>query len=83
MSAEANLVNLKSRSYLTHPNQNLFLMLRNLDKCIKTHANSIHVFENTYEEFLTTYTNLNIPCTSYETEILTDICSTCIIMEMR
>lgn len=47
-SAEADLVNLKSSGYLTHPNQNLFLMLRKLEECFKKHADSIHVFENTF-----------------------------------
>jgi len=58
-------------------------MLRNLEECFQKHADSIHVFENTYEEFLTAYTKLNFPCTIHETEILTDKCSTFIIMRMR
>jgi len=82
-SAEALLVNLKSRGYLTHPNNNLFQMLKNLESCFILHANSNNVFEETLDDFFNKYSNLTFPCTEHQTEILTDICSSFIIMRMR
>jgi len=82
-SAEAELVNLKSRGYLTHPNNNLFKMLKKLEFCFTLHANSNSVFEETLDDFFNKYSNLTFPCTKHQTEILTDICSSFIIMRMR
>jgi len=82
-SAEAQLVNLKSRGYLTHPNNNLFQMLKNLELCFTLHANSNNVFEETLDDFFNKFTNLTFPCTEHQTEILTDICSSFVIMRMR
>ncbi|KAL4088985.1 hypothetical protein QTP88_024063 [Uroleucon formosanum] len=61
-SPEAELVNLKSRGYLTHPNQNVFLILRSLELSFVKHAGSINVFNETLSDFLSTNNPLTFEC---------------------
>lgn len=82
-SPEAELVYLKSRGYLTHPSQNVFLILRSLELSFVKHAGSIDVFNETLSDFLSTNNSLTFECNVHQTDILTDICSTFVIMRMR
>ncbi|KAL4088933.1 hypothetical protein QTP88_024011 [Uroleucon formosanum] len=61
-SPEAELVNLKSRGYLTHPNQNVFLILRSLELSFVKHAGSINVFNEILSDFLSTNNPLTFKC---------------------
>lgn len=82
-SSEAELVNMKSKGYLTHPSQKLYLILKNLELSFVKHADSIDVFDKTYTDFINTYYNLSFTCNKHQIDMLTDICSTYIIMRMR
>jgi len=48
---EAELVNLKTSGFLTHPNKNLYLIIKLIEVCFEKHAESLNVFEDTYEDF--------------------------------
>jgi len=47
----ADLVNLKTQGFLTHPNHYLFKLLESLELCFMKHAESSSPFDDTYEEF--------------------------------
>lgn len=47
----ADLVNLKTRGFLTHPNNNLFLIIQQVELCFEKYADSSNPFENTFEDF--------------------------------
>jgi len=82
-SPEAELVNLKSKGYLTHPNLNLFFILRNLELSFVKYADSSDVFNETLSDFLSTNNTLTFECNVHQTDLLTDLCSTFVIMRMR
>ena len=67
----------------SHPNKNLFLILRSLELSFVKHAGSIDVFNETLSYFLSTNNPLTFECYVHQTDILTDICSTFVIMRMR
>ena len=67
----------------SHPNKNLFLILRSLELSFVKHAGSIDVFNETLSDFLSTNNPLTFECNVHQTDILTDICSTFVIMRMR
>jgi len=78
VGTEADLLNNKSRGYLTHPDRNLYLILKHLETCFSKHAASHDVFENTFNEFFSMHIGLNclkFPCLEHQTEILTNIFS--------
>lgn len=79
----AELVNVKSRGYLTHPNTNLFKLLKSLEISFEKFADSPTVFEDTYEDFFSKNVNINFPCIEHQTDIITDICTYYLIMRMR
>jgi len=80
----ADLVNLKTRGFLTHVNQNMFQIIQVLEVCFLKHAGSANPFDDTFEEFFST-DNLKLcfPCVDHKTEVLTDICVMYITMRMR
>lgn len=81
---EADLLNEKTRGYLTHPNNNLYKILKTLEVSFTKFANSPNVFEETCNElFDTKTTNTTFPCTEHQTDMLVDICSFYITMRMR
>jgi len=75
--SESELVNLKSEGFLSNPNENVFKILQ---VCVFTKHASI-VFENTYEFFLIS-TMLKFPCTDHKKQMMADIFSYYIIMQM-
>lgn len=84
MGKEADLINAKTRGYLTYPSINLYIIVKCLEECFALHANASDVFENTYEEFFK-QNMTEVPCTIQEHQIkmLTNIFSYYIIMRMR
>jgi len=80
---EAALVQAKSKGYLTHPDHNLFIILRYLETCFEKHANSNDVFELTYNEFFNNKFELKFSCSMHKVEMLTNIFSYYITMRMR
>lgn len=82
---EADLINAKTRGYLTYPSSNLYVIVKRLEECFAIHANSSDVFENIYEEFFKRNMTLKFSCSIKEHQIkmLTDIFSYYIIMRMR
>lgn len=58
---EAVLVNLKSRGFLTNPDQHLFNILKLLESCFAKHASSQNLFEDTFEEFFKIKISLSQP----------------------
>ncbi|KAL4131520.1 hypothetical protein QTP88_008815 [Uroleucon formosanum] len=70
----AELVNVKSRGYLTHPNTNLFILLKALEISFEKFADSLTVFEDTYyEDYFSKNVNINFPCVEHQTDTITDI----------
>lgn len=82
IKSESELVNLKSKGFLTHLNENLLKIVQVLESCFTMHASSPDVFENTYEFFLIS-TKLKFLCPDYKKQMIADIFSCYIIMQMR
>jgi hypothetical protein len=81
---EATLVHLKSRGFLTNPDQNLFHILKLLESCFAKHASSQNVFEDTFEEFFKINNlNLNFPCADHKSNVMSDLFTYYITMRMR
>ncbi|XP_016664700.1 uncharacterized protein LOC107885562 [Acyrthosiphon pisum] len=80
---EADLVQAKSKGYLTHPDHNLFIILKRLELCFGKYCRSNDVFEETYNEFFKSYSTIYFPCYLHKNDILTNIFSYYIIMRMR
>lgn len=49
---EADLVQAKSKGYLTHPDHNLYIILKKLEHCFGKYCRSNDVFEETFNQFL-------------------------------
>jgi len=80
----ADLVNLKTRRFLTHFNQNLFQIIQVLKTCFLKNASSANSFDDTFEEFFCTENlKLCFPCVEHKTDVLTDTCVMYITMRMR
>ena len=80
----ADLVNLKTRGFLTHPNHYLFKLLESLELCFMKHAESLSPFDDTHEEFFQTENiTITFPCNLHKTEIITDIFIMYLTMRMR
>jgi len=78
-----DLVNLKTRGFLTHPNNNLFLIIRQGELCFEKHADSSIPFENTFEDFFQNENRiLTFPCKQHKVDILTNIFVMYITMRM-
>lgn len=71
---EAKLLNLKSRGYLTIPDQNLFSILKLLECCFAEHATSQSVFEDTFEEFFKiNKLSLKFPRADHKSQVMSDL----------
>ena len=49
---KADLINMKTKGFLTYPNSNLYIIIKHIEECFAIHANSNDVFEKTFEEVL-------------------------------
>ncbi|KAE9522345.1 hypothetical protein AGLY_017257 [Aphis glycines] len=65
LGMESELVNLKSKGFLTHPSV--------LETCFCKHASASDVFENTYNEFFLHVTSLTFSCSIHKYEMIKDI----------
>jgi len=54
----ADLVNLKTSGFLTHPNHQMYMVIKFLETSFSKYADSINVFEDTYEDL---FKNDNLP----------------------
>ncbi|KAL5240713.1 hypothetical protein ACI65C_008123 [Semiaphis heraclei] len=80
----ADLVNLKTRGFLTHPNHYLFKLLESLELCFMKLAESSSPFDDTHEEFFQAENiTITFPCNIHKTEIITEIFIMYITMRMR
>lgn len=82
---EADLIQAKTRGYLTYPSSNLYIIVKCFEECFAIHSNSSDVFQDTYETFFKQNFTLKFLCTiqDHKIEILTNIFSYYIIMRMR
>jgi len=78
---EAELVNLKSKGVLTHPNIHLFHFLTKVEESFATHCQHKNVFD------LTVYDVLNFPisfpCNEHKIQVVSSILTNYLIMRMR
>lgn len=81
---DADLVNMKTRGFLSHPNHHLYTIIKMFETSFEKHADSLNVFEDTYEDLLS---NDNVilkwECSVHKSEILTEIYTMYIVMRMR
>jgi len=71
---QIKLVNLKTRRFLTHANNNLFLIIQQVELCFEIYANSSNPFKNTFEEFFQNENRiLTFPCKQHKVDMLTNI----------
>lgn len=81
---DADLVNMKTKGFLTHPNHNLYVIIKTFESSFEKHADSLNVFEDTYEDLIINNKfNLKWKCPSHDSELLTEIYSMYIVMRMR
>jgi len=85
ISKEADLVQAKTKGYLTYQDSNLYKIIKQLEECFALNASSNDVFENTCNEFFTRNLNIKFNCTirEHQKEMLTNIVSYYITMRMR
>jgi len=81
--SNADLTMAKSRGYLTHPNSNLFKIIKTLELSFFKFKDSSNVFEETLEDFLKAKIFFEFNCQEHKKTILLDILSHYIIMRMR
>lgn len=80
----ADLVNIKTKGFLVHPQHNLFKILEALELCFMKHSEKVDPFTDTYEEFFQKENlHLSFPCALHKTEIFIDIFVMYITMRMR
>lgn len=79
----SRLVNLKSRGYLIHPENNFYLLVRNIEMSFVKFADSQNVFEETIEDFFNVNFIIPFPCDKHKTEVVEYIFTSYIIMRMR
>jgi len=60
-------VNIKSRGYLTHPNNNIFKIFKSLELSFTKFADAPYVFEVASEYFLSQNITFDFPCTEHRT----------------
>lgn len=84
MESEGELVNMKTKGFLTHPNHSLYLIVKEFKLSFMIHADSNDVFEKTYETVLQNYNiKLRWQCLEHKSKILTDVYTNYITMRMR
>ena len=83
IGSESEIVNLKTRGFLIHPNNHLYKILQMLEISFCKHANSKDVFDNTYNETFLQISAIPFPCSEHKYEVITDIFTMYIIMRMR
>lgn len=78
---EADLIQAKTKRYLTYPDSNLYTIIKQLEECFALHASSNDVFENIFTRNL----NIKFNCTirEHQKEMLTNIFSYYITIRMR
>ena len=79
----AELVNLKSRGYLTHPDSHFYVLLRSIESSFMKHANSAYVFDDTVEDFISNNYIVPFPCNVHKEKVELDILISYITMRMR
>lgn len=82
-SETAQLVNLKSKGFLTHPDNNFFILIRQIEMSFSKHANSQNVFEDTIDDFFKCNYLIPFPCTEHKNYMVEYIFTTYITMRMR
>jgi hypothetical protein len=82
---ETDLTRAKSKGNLTYPDSNLFIIIKHIENCFATHANSINIFEETSNEFFKLNIKLKFACTNsqHQSDMLTNIFTYYITMRMR
>ncbi|KAL4092139.1 hypothetical protein QTP88_026695 [Uroleucon formosanum] len=78
---EAELINIKSKEGLTHPNINLFHFLSNVEECFAKYCKQKNVFDLTVEDSL--HYAFSFPCKEHKNNVVTSILSNYIVMRMR
>lgn len=80
----ADLTNMRTRGFLIHPNYQMYLLIKSLEVSFEKYADSINVFEETYEDFFKNLNfNLKWECSLHQTDIYTNIFVMFITMRMR
>lgn len=80
---EAQLVNLKSRGFLTHPDNNFYILIRQIEISFSIHAQSPNVFEDTVDHFFSNNYIIPFPCNVHKEEVIEYIFTSYLTMRMR
>lgn len=84
LNPAADLVNLKTRGFLIHPNSQILNLIKSLEISVEKFSDSLNVFEDTYEDFFKTENpNLKWECSTHKTDIFTNIFVIFITMRMQ
>lgn len=78
----SDLINLKTRGFLTHPKHHLFKIILQLESSFSKFAHSFNVFEETYEDVFQNQ-KLSFPCEIHKVEMISNIFVKYITMRMR
>lgn len=74
---------MKTRGYLTHPNNNVYTIIKLFETCFEKFADSSSVFEDTYEQLLQNNQTIQWECTDHKNDIIADMYVLYITMRMR
>lgn len=65
---------MKTRGFLTYPSRPIFLYIKELESCFKKHADSINVFDDTFDELLQNISfKLQWGCAEHKSKVMTNI----------
>lgn len=79
---EAELVNLKSKGGLQHPNTMLYTLFYNVETFFRKNINHVDVYEKTINDIISNY-NFTFPCQDHKLDILSYCIHYYITMRMR
>lgn len=79
----AQLVNLKTLGFLTHPDNNFYILIKQIEVSFAIHAASANVFEDTVEHFFKNNYNIPFPCSEHKEDVVQYIFSSYLVMRMR
>jgi len=83
VSNATQLVHLKSKGFLIHPDSIFFILVRLIETSFAINANSPNVFDDTVEHFFNNNDTIPFPCYEHKSDIIEYIFTSYLTMRMR
>jgi hypothetical protein len=80
---ETQLIYLKSKGFLTYPDEHCFMLIKLIETSFEIHTKSPNVFDDTVEHIFNNNYIIPFPCNDHKTDIVEYIFTSYLIMRMR